>query len=183
MITRAAKKGPTWTPLPAILVAVVLAILLSFIMFEPISIDGASMEPGIGRGRTVIVLRTAYGLRLPFSDRYLVQWNSPERDVIIVFRASDGKQRLMKRVAVAVDERIEIYGDKMTLNNNSVLLDPKVASELSGYDRIPSGFVFVTGDNLPVSRDSRHFGLVPHASILGRVIVPPQINRNERDRP
>ena len=183
MVSRAEKKGPTWTPLPAILVAVVLAILLSLILFEPISIDGASMEPGIGRGRTVILLRTAYGLRLPFSERYLVQWKSPERDDIIVFRAPNQKQKLMKRVAVAVDEYIQIYGDIMILNNNSVLLDPKVASELSRYDRMPPGFVFVTGDNLAVSRDSRHFGFVPSSSILGRVIVPPEMRWNERNEP
>ncbi|TVR86474.1 MAG: signal peptidase I [Spirochaetaceae bacterium] len=181
MITRAAKKGPTWTPLPAILVAVVMAILFSVFMFEPISVDGASMEPGIARGRTVIVLRVAYGLRLPFSKRYLIQWKSPERDAIIVFRAPDGKQWLMKRVAVAVDESIQIHGDKMTVNNNSFLLEPSIARELSRYERIPTGFVFVLGDNLPVSRDSRHFGLVPHSSVLGRVILVPQAGLHERD--
>ncbi len=181
MITRAAKKGPTWTPLPAILVAVALAILLGVILFEPISVDGASMEPVIERGRTVIVLRVAYGLRLPFSKRYLMQWKSPERDAIIVFIAPDGQQRLMKRVAVAADESIQIHGDKMTANNNSFLLDTNTARELSRHEKIPAGFVFVVGDNLPVSRDSRHFGVVPHSKVLGRVILAPQPGPHERD--
>lgn len=181
MITRAAKKGPTWTPLPATLVAVVLTVVVSFILFEPMSIDGASMEPGIERGRTVIVFRAAYGLRLPFSDRYVVQWNSPERDAIIVLKAPDTTQKLVKRVALAEDERIQIYGDKMTLTNNSVLLDPHVTQELLRYPRMPSGFVFVTGDNLAISRDSRHFGFVSHSDVLGRVIFSSPVSVHAKD--
>ena len=33
---------------------------------------------------------------------------------------------------------------------------------------VPAGHYFVMGDNRDVSRDSRYFGLVPRASILGR---------------
>lgn len=33
---------------------------------------------------------------------------------------------------------------------------------------VPDGYYFVMGDNRDVSRDSRYFGLVPRASILGR---------------
>lgn len=181
MITRAAKKGPTWTPLPATLVAVVLTVVAIFILFEPISIDGASMEPGIERGSTVVVFRAAYGVRLPFSDQYIVQWNSPERDDIIVLKAPDTTQKLVKRVALAEDERIQIYGDIMTLTNSSVILDPQVTQELLRYPRMPFGFVFVTGDNVPISRDSRHFGFVSHSDVLGRVILSSQISAHAKD--
>ncbi|MCA1753138.1 MAG: signal peptidase I [Spirochaeta sp.] len=183
MITRAAQKGQTWTPLPAILVAVALAILISITIFEPFSVVGASMEPSITSGHTVIVLRTEYGLRLPFSDLYLVQWKRPQRDAIIVFKAPDGKQKLLKRVLIAGDDSIQIHGDTMTLTNTTLRLNPNVAQELLHYDRVPEGFVFVAGENMAVSRDSRHFGLVPHSNILGRVIFTPQKNSKPEHSP
>jgi len=141
------------------------------------------MEPSIASGRTVIVLRAEYGLRLPFSDLYLVQWKKPQRDAIIVFKAPDGKQKLLKRVLVAGDDSIQIHGNTMTLTNTTLRLNPDVARELSHYDRVPNGFVFVAGENLAVSRDSRHFGLVPRSNILGRVIfTPPQNSEPEQSQ-
>lgn len=37
---------------------------------------------------------------------------------------------------------------------------------------IPEDYVFVVGDSLTASYDSRHFGPVPIAAVRGRVIVP-----------
>lgn len=39
--------------------------------------------------------------------------------------------------------------------------------------RVPVGFYYVLGDNLPDSQDSRAFGLIPESTIQGRVLFAP----------
>jgi signal peptidase I len=43
-----------------------------------------------------------------------------------------------------------------------------IAMRNFGPISIPAGYYFVMGDNRDLSRDSRYFGLVPRASILGK---------------
>lgn len=79
-------------------------------------------------------------------DRVLVnRWayggHDPRPGDIVVFRDPDRPQRhLIKRVARPPDGRLSL-----------------------------SGACYVLGDNAAMSRDSRHFGAVPRAAIIGRV--------------
>lgn len=44
-------------------------------------------------------------------------------------------------------------------------------SEGLTLNQIPKGHCWVAGDNLPYSRDSRHFGPLPMALIKGKVVA------------
>jgi signal peptidase I len=48
--------------------------------------------------------------------------------------------------------------------------------------RVPRGMVYVVGDNQTASIDSRHFGPVPAAAVIGRVVEPRDdvLRRQER---
>lgn len=39
------------------------------------------------------------------------------------------------------------------------------------YEQVPEGHVFLAGDNLPWSRDSRQWGPVPLGLVTGKVIA------------
>jgi signal peptidase I len=46
--------------------------------------------------------------------------------------------------------------------------------------RVPEGECWVVGDNLQLSRDSRHFGTVPLSAVQGRVLFAPPPEREIR---
>ncbi len=51
--------------------------------------------------------------------------------------------------------------------------DEKTNSKANGMEeqKVPIGSYFVLGDNRDISRDSREFGAIPHADIIGQVIA------------
>jgi signal peptidase I len=65
----------------------------------------------------------------------------------------------------------EINGDR----RYTILVDDgkgKKGNEMSiEKQTVPIGFYFVLGDNRSLSRDSREFGAIPHADIVGHVLV------------
>ena len=99
---------------------------------------------------------------------------SPARgDIVVVRDPYNPKRRLVKRVFGAPGDRVYLAGRRLHV------LDPRESeTELLGrVDPEDSGVVgwtvqravFVVGDLLEASRDSREFGLVPISLIVGRV--------------
>ncbi|CAA0815902.1 Peptidase S24/S26A/S26B/S26C family protein [Striga hermonthica] len=85
-------------------------------------------------------------------------------DVVLVRSPENPRKSITKRV-------LGLEGDVVTF-----LVDP------SGSDRshslvVPKGHVWIQGDNIYASRDSRQLGPIPYGMILGRVfcrVWPPQ---------
>ncbi len=96
--------------------AVGIALLIRFFLFEPFKIPTGSMIPTLQIGDHIFVSKSAYGIKLPFSDDYLVRWDSPVRGDIVVFpfpvkgHVDYGKD-FIKRV-------IGLPGDTISLENN-----------------------------------------------------------------
>ena len=147
-------------------------------------IPSESMEHSLLVGDRVLVDKTAYGLRIPFTDIKLLEGSPPERGEIVVFDSPESGVRLIKRiVAVGGDQvsvrqgllyingkpmeaedsaGIERFGDRSASLNLSAGGGPDMEPEL-----IPEGRVMVMGDNRGNSRDSRVFGFIPVDEIYG----------------
>ncbi|XP_027928132.1 mitochondrial inner membrane protease subunit 1 isoform X2 [Vigna unguiculata] len=76
-------------------------------------------------------------------------------DLVLVRSPLNPKIRLTKRV-------VAVEGDTVTY------FDP-LHSEASQVAVVPKGHVWIQGDNIYASRDSRHFGPVPYGLIEGKV--------------
>ena len=162
--------------LDASIFAAVLSLAIITFVVQAFFIPSASMEPTLQVGDRILVSKFSYRL------------GSIRRGDIIVFRYPLGPARdFVKRV-------VALPGETVELREGLVLISGKALSELyptalPGGDRactssygpkkVPDGQFFVLGDNRCNSEDSRFFGFVPAANVVGKALVvywpPPRI--------
>jgi signal peptidase I len=70
-------------PERAIFWACAAALLMKFCLFDFMITEGQSMLPAIKPGTILVVVRTAYGFRLP--GGYLLRWSAPKAGDVVVF--------------------------------------------------------------------------------------------------
>ncbi len=80
-----------------------------------------SMIPSILAGDRIVVDKTAYDLRIPFTFVRLAQWADPARSDVITFESPKDGRLLVKRV-------IGIPGDTVELNNNTLSINDEHAN-------------------------------------------------------
>ena len=160
------KGGPrlrkqTWIAL-SILFA--FALLLRFDVRQG-RVSGPSMEPTYHNGETVLVWKTAPRLWLKPGD-------------VIIFRDTNGDE-LIKRIAFIrpVWQPTPPAGFYHAVSSGrpipySFLFGLYFQSVASGRILLPARdrTIYVLGDNLPESDDSRHIGPISPRQILGKVI-------------
>ncbi|XP_071617974.1 mitochondrial inner membrane protease subunit 1 isoform X2 [Heliangelus exortis] len=88
-------------------------------------------------------------------------------DIVIVKSPNDPKSNICKRV-------IGLEGDKVCTSNPSDFL--------KSHSYVPKGHVWLEGDNLRNSTDSRCYGPVPYGLIRGRICLKNYLN-NHTNRP
>lgn len=140
----------------SILVATVF--LTSAFVIKPITVSGESMADTYEDGDYRFVNRLAY-VKV-----------EPQRGDIIVFKHE--KRLLIKRVIAKSGDEIEII-DGWTRINGKFIDEPYVKERWVGSMeplKVPSGEMFVMGDNRNNSLDSRGIGCVKQKDILGRVV-------------
>lgn len=91
--------------------------------------------------------------------------------------SGESSQTFVKRIVAGPGDTFAMKGGRVVVNgavvNNSGYTSPCVGVG-SGCDfpapiKVPAGYYFVLGDNLPASDDSRFWGPVPRSYIIGKV--------------
>lgn len=151
-----------------IIETIVLTLLMFLIIrfaIQNFNVDGFSMEPNLHNKELILV------------DKWTYIFRTPERGDVIVFVAPPHPELdYVKRV-------IGLPGDVITIRNTVIIVDgvtlnepyvdPKnqgnmFASKNTTNYVVPPNTYFVLGDNRYVSSDSRDWGIVPKANIIGR---------------
>lgn len=158
-----------------IIVALCAAALLKLFVLDMVLVRGESMRPTIEPGAVVVVLRCAYGLRLPAlrqaTPRYIVRSAVPAPgDLVLVSPSPGGSLRAVKRVLEAGPAFMTAEAGVLHGRGGSVELGA-AATRFAGTSFIPADRLFIVGDNAAISFDSRDYGSVPIEAIAGRVIV------------
>src|SRR5579875_3400555 len=110
--------------------ALLIALILRVVLFQPFTIPSASMEPTLQEGDYIIVSKFAYGwsrdsLSIPFINPpgphgRLLQ-RGPDRGDIVVFKLPrDGKTDYIKRLIGLPGDRIQVKHGQLYLNDQPV---------------------------------------------------------------
>lgn len=181
-------------------VLLVVLVLRSFVV-EPFQIPSGSMRPTLEVGDFILVNKFAYGLRLPVVHTEIVDLGEPERGDVMVFRFPDEPAvNFIKRVVGLPGDRIRYEDKQLFVNGEPVpkrLLEAGpmaaptellLAEQLGELEHriynnprdpgpqvrelvVPKGHYFTMGDNRDHSNDSRYWGFVPEANIVGRAFA------------
>ena len=103
-------------------VAAILLVLRAFV-FEPYRIPTDSMMPTLLAGDFIVVNKFAYGLRLPVTQRKIVDTGLPKRGDIVVFRyPPDPRINYIKRLVGLPGDLVEVKNDQLIINQVPVPL-------------------------------------------------------------
>lgn len=146
---------------------IILAVLImrSFIV-EPFRIPSGSMIPTLREGDFILVNKYYYGLRLPVLNIKILDYHSPKRGDVIVFRYPlDPKVAYIKRIVGLPGDYLE-YRDKQLYINGQRALQHTVSAGVTdiynGYElhmetldnqkpfEAIDHFIQIKQDNLPV---------------------------------
>lgn len=150
------------------IVLTILMFLVIHLAVQNFNVEGMSMEPTLHDQELILV------------DKWSYLFHPPTRGDVIVFIAPPHPdQDYVKRI-------IAIPGDRLTIDGTTVIVDgvtlnetyvqPSRQGNIYAFKRIdniliPSNSYFVMGDNRIGSDDSRDWGLVPRANIIGRAAL------------
>ena len=120
--------------------ALLIALVLRVVLFQPFTIPSASMEPNLYRGDYIIVSKWSYGWShhsIPFSPPLFkgrLFFHPPTRGDIIVFKLpASGHVDFIKRLIGLPGDRIQMRGGQLYINdkplNETQLGPPKTVSE------------------------------------------------------
>jgi signal peptidase I len=74
-----------------VLAAFAAALLMKIFLFDFMIAEGRSMMPAIKPGTILLVLKSAYGIRPPWSGKYLFFWALPREGDVVVFYTPRGE--------------------------------------------------------------------------------------------
>lgn len=157
-------------------------VILAFFIIEAMVIQArvipsASMEGTILIGDHLIISLLGYDVGIPFTEHHIALWRKPKRQQIIVFEAppqAAPDEDFIKRVIGLPGDTVVVKRGIVFVNGKQLnepylnpLPDPSAPQENTGPFQVPPGEYFVMGDNRDDSNDSRFWGYVPRANIIG----------------
>jgi len=176
--------------LEAIVISIIIALLIRAFIFEPVEVQGQSMENTLYNNERLILYKLGY------------LFSEPKKGDIVVLQVQEGFFKYIpfienlpfikkinpfpqeidyiKRVIGLPGDKIEIKGGHVFVNDEKLdenytkgltMERPFGSSGITSYPVIvPEGKVFVLGDNRENSSDSRTIGFIDIKKIKGKAV-------------
>jgi signal peptidase I len=124
----------------------------------PAHVVGGSMYPLLNNGDRTLVDRAAYRGSIPRRG-----------DVVLFARAYEGGERMIKLVGGLPGETIEVHDDHLWVDGRRLQFPSPMVGSLPGSWKLGPDEWFALSFAVAVGTDSRAFGAVPLAAVLGQV--------------
>ena len=179
-----AREIPEWAL--TITAAVLMALLIRAFVFEPVRVEGESMDTTLANGEIMFVTKFDYAsnwLSFPWQDAAakekaarLTTGGEPKRfDVVVCRYPGRGDTNFVKRVVGLPGDTVELRKGWLYVNGERYE-EPYIQDEYRGGRlntfgpvTVPEGCYFVMGDHRNNSNDSRSQGALERSSIIGHV--------------
>jgi signal peptidase I len=146
-----------------ILLAVVIAFLMVVFLYQPVKVEGTSMQPELLDQERIFVNKFVYH----FEEIH-------RSDIVVFWYPKDPSKSFIKRV-------LGVPGDVVSIREGQVYINGQLVEERyvpQGYQdvdsyppvRVREGYYYVLGDHRNASNDSRSWGLVPRKYIYGKAV-------------
>jgi signal peptidase I len=169
--------------------AVLIVLAVKAWVVNPYRIPSPSMEPTLHCARPEPGCEAGSSDRV-LANRFIYHFHPPRRDDIVVFQSPAAARRecaggiFVKRI-VGLPGEVWSERDGLTYIDGRRLAEPFIPAGRRDRDtktlldippvgklrRIPAGMYLVEGDNRAHSCDSRVWGLVPRANLIGKVVL------------
>ncbi len=170
-----------------LLMAPVIALLLTLFVFQSYQVDGPSMETTLQNDDRLIVWKLPRTWSRITQHQYV-----PNRGDIIIFsepglgnyNEPDGSKQLIKRVVALPGEKVVVKDGVLTVYNAAHPdgFQPDATLPYGANGHIPrtdndgewvvgADQIFVCGDNRPNSMDSRIFGPIDTNQVVGKLVA------------
>lgn len=115
------KKETPYQTARSIGIAILLALIFRCSVASPYKIPSSSMIPTLKIGDFIFVSKLSYGLKLPFTNYNIVDFDDPKRgDVVVFIEPKEEKLDFIKRVVGLPGDVIEIKDDLLYINDKPV---------------------------------------------------------------
>lgn len=166
------EKESTWDKIKEnvqiITIGLILAVLIRVFVAEPRYIPSESMFPTLEEGDRLVIEKVSYHFHNP-NVGDIVVFNPPNQLQMLGY---DKNQAFIKRIIGKEGDKIKVNDGKVYRNDQPISED--YIFEQPNYNlpeiEIPSGFLFVMGDNRNNSNDSHIWGLLPKENVIGKAI-------------
>lgn len=147
-------------------ILLILGLLFRSFILQPFLVEGSSMEPNFHNREFLLVDRISY------------KFNQPQRGQVIIFKfPKNPSEDYIKRIIGVPGDNIKVEAGQVYVNGNIISQDflpdgaqTNVSSSRSNSLELTlnQNEFFVMGDNRDNSSDSREWGIVPQANLIGR---------------
>jgi signal peptidase I len=181
----------------ALVIALVLAIFIRLFFWGAYKIPTDSMYPNLKTGDFILASKSAYGIRIPFTQRILLMEN-PKRGDVVILRCPKNKEKdCIKRIVALPGDRLEIvkknliingkksnyeilplleqqraqFIEKTQDNHRTISITKNLMSENYGPIIVPPKSYFILSDARDESEDSRTWGPILREDILAKATL------------
>jgi signal peptidase I len=155
---------------------ILIFLFITGTMVQARVIPSGSMENTLLVGDHLLMSRIGYDASLPFTPYHFRLWREPHRQQMVIFRSpNEPGLDLIKRLIGMPGDTVEIRAGVVYVNGAKLeepyRNGPPNPADNYALTKVPPNSFFVLGDNRDNSYDSRYWGFVPEANILGTPLV------------